>query len=416
MSSIEDSSPVERSPDAEVSPADSSFVKDEVTEAIMEKFPPSTVVLAKVKGYPAWPAMVLDENILPTNILNKKPKGLKLKANIGKKKKATAPAVILPVRFFSDDTYIWINSNDMSILTNEKIQEYFEASGSKRRKDNLLERAYQLANEPPEMELFVQYGSRAAPPDEPEDIFEDRPQKKPKKAPVVPKISATAERKLEKERQVEAERKLLAEYDSDWGLEEGLEYDVDAGNYIFDSEKEQERVFSKEVPSAQVLQEKVAKMQNKLDKISKKLVDALLRPCEEIVEADVSTQLDLLDHLLSTHFPKSVIMKSKLLRVLILTARIPIENFPRKNIKEQINTILEKRLGINIVINDLSELQKLEDSEKTEEKDEKSSGETENGEANGEENGNHENGELNDEVKLTENDPDQHGEDVKTEH
>lgn len=192
------------------------------------------------------------------------------------------------------------------------------------------------------------------------------PPKKPKKAPAAPKANATAERKLEKERQREAERKLLAEYDSDWGLEEELEYDVDSGNYIFDSEREQNRVFSKEVPTAQVLHDQVTKLQNKLEKISKKLIGLLMRPSEEIVEADVSAQLDLLDHLLSTHFPKSVIMKSKLLRVLILTARIPIENFPLQSIKDQINSILEKRLGMNVVINDLSELQKLEESDKEE--------------------------------------------------
>lgn len=43
-------------------------------------------------------------------------------------------------------------------------------SGSKKRKDNLLEKAYDLADDPPDMELFVLYGSRAAPPEEPEVI------------------------------------------------------------------------------------------------------------------------------------------------------------------------------------------------------------------------------------------------------
>lgn len=40
----------------------------------MSEYQPTSIVLAKVKGYPAWPAMVLDESLLPEHISNKKPK------------------------------------------------------------------------------------------------------------------------------------------------------------------------------------------------------------------------------------------------------------------------------------------------------------------------------------------------------
>ena len=37
----------------------------------MSEYQPTSIVLAKVKGYPAWPAMVLDESLLPEHISNK---------------------------------------------------------------------------------------------------------------------------------------------------------------------------------------------------------------------------------------------------------------------------------------------------------------------------------------------------------
>ena len=105
-----------------------------------DQFPPTTVVLAKVKGYPAWPAMVLEESKLPDHILSKKPKtksSSSLTTPSSRKKKSTIPAHILPVRFFSDDTYIWINTHDIKLLTKDAIQNFFTDSNKKRRRDNL---------------------------------------------------------------------------------------------------------------------------------------------------------------------------------------------------------------------------------------------------------------------------------------
>ena len=102
----------------------------------MSEYQPTSIVLAKVKGYPAWPAMVLDESLLPEHISNKTKIEnqslqhqfhLPLHNSIEKK-----PSIIVPVRFFSDDTYIWINTNDLKPLTKQMIQDYFSTSSKKK--------------------------------------------------------------------------------------------------------------------------------------------------------------------------------------------------------------------------------------------------------------------------------------------
>lgn len=370
-----------------------------------DEYSPTTVVLAKVKGYPPWPAMVLEESLLPENIIKMKPKSNRPKPAISaspKKRKSLPPARILPIRFFSDDTYIWINSHDLKLLSKADIEKH--RSGSKKRKDNLLEKAYDLADDPPDMELFVLYGSRAAPPEEPEvieatedsesvDVDEEveneepaskkrkttAPKKKPAlksstaaKSKATTKISAKApakatakskpvakkvnpkqakidERKLLLEKKKEEERKLAAEYDDDWGLEDLNTFDAKTGNYIFDTEKEQTVYFTKTLPSAAVVQANFTKVQNKFDKISEQLVDNLLS--DEVEENKVSPLLDQLFQLLKQSLPKTLILKSRLLRVLILTARKPLEQFPNEDIKARITDMLDDFLEIEVSTN-----------------------------------------------------------------
>ena len=154
----------------------------------MSEYQPTSIVLAKVKGYPAWPAMVLDESLLPEHISNKT-KIENQSSNINFISHSTIsiekkPSIIVPVRFFSDDTYIWINTNDLKPLTKQMIQDYFSTS-SKRKIDNLLQTAYELANDPPEMGLFIEYGSKGAPPTPPP--MEEEDETKPK-SPVKKKV------------------------------------------------------------------------------------------------------------------------------------------------------------------------------------------------------------------------------------
>ncbi|KAG7660590.1 uncharacterized protein J8A68_005856 [[Candida] subhashii] len=364
-----------------------------------DQFPPTTVVLAKVKGYPAWPAMVLEESKLPDHILSKKPKTKSSSSSTtpsSPKKKSTIPAHILPVRFFSDDTYIWINSHDIKLLTKDAIQNFFTDSNKKRRRDNLLQKAYELANDPPDMELFIQYGSRAAPPTpepEPEPVEEEeeeeevevdetpkkrkKPGPKPKekgkagpkpkdKAKPGPKPKGKAKpgpkpkqtpvvdpKKIEADRKKQEEKKLLSEYDDDWGLEL-VEYDSKSGNYIFDSKREQIEFFN-ELPDSITIQTNLEKLSHKFQQIEQKLIPLLLLLSDDdegVDESDVLTQLKLLDALLNS-LPKSVISKSKILRALILTKRKGSGEFGQ--VKQRIDKIL-KKLDIEVRENTAEEL------------------------------------------------------------
>mgnify|MGYP002378641387 CR=1 FL=1 len=330
--------------------------EEESEEEIDENdpFKPTTIVLAKVKGYPAWPAMVLKESLLPENILRKKPKQAK-----SKKK----PTRSLPVRFFSDDTYIWINEQDMKILDNSMIQQYFNSASKKRRKDNLLEKAYQLAIDPPDMDVFVRYGSKTVPPEEEElelllqPINEDdgvkpsqtkkRLGKPPaKKAKVTPKSNA---RKLADEKK-KLEAKLLAEYDDDWGLDGIDGYDEESGNYIFTTKADQNRL----KVSSTKLQKDLKRFQNRFQSIYndlKKLLD------EDMKESDIMDSLNELEKLLKEKsFPMTIFTKSKLLRLLILTARKPIEHFNHKKIKHAIDKLLKSALDLSVPMNKLEDL------------------------------------------------------------
>ncbi|RLV92515.1 ISWI one complex protein 4 [Spathaspora sp. JA1] len=350
-------------------------------DSVTDVFPPTTIVLAKVKGYPAWPAMVLDEAALPDHILAKRPKTKStattttaISANSSPKKKSNvAPALILPVRFFSDDTYIWINSHDIKLLSRDSIEEYFSSSSKKRRRDNLLETAYQLASDPPDMELFIKYGSRAAPPEEEEEEEQvqnvQEAQKPPRKKPgpkpkpkpepkprgkpgPKPKEKKPDPKKLAAEKKKQEEKKLLAEYDSDWGLEDLNVYDLKTGDYIFETEQKQESFFD-QIPDATTIQNDLTKISNKFQKLEDKLVELLLS--ENDINQDVIIgQLSLLENMLN-QLPKTVIYKSKLLRVLILTKRKPAEIFGHDQIKQKIDKIL-KKLDLAVRENTESEL------------------------------------------------------------
>lgn len=352
---------------------------------INDPFKPTTIVLAKVKGYPAWPAMVLKESILPENIKRKKPK-----KSIKKK-----PTRFLPVRFFSDDTYIWMNELDIKLLTDDMIQEYFNVASKKRRRDNLLENAYQLAIDPPDMDLFVRYGSRAEPPEEQEldqllaPIIEpesesEKPPATKKKRGRKPKQDSLANLRLLKKqenlKQIEErkrlEARLLAEYDDDWGIEGVDGYDKLAGNYIFEDDKQQKKLVN---VNSEELINKLTKYQADFQNIYTKLMNLLIdRQEEKIDEPSVLKQLDLLENLLKQNdFPKTILIKSKMLRLLILTSRKPIEQFPSLTIKNKTNKILKNSLDLSVKMNTMDDLKEKEETEEETEKQEMEKQETE---------------------------------------
>ncbi|CAX40638.1 component of the ISW1B complex, putative [Candida dubliniensis CD36] len=362
----------------------------------MSEYPPTSIVLAKVKGYPAWPAMVLDESLLPEHISNKKPKsktnhpttttiGTTPISSPSKKK----PSIIVPVRFFSDDTYIWININDLKPLTKQMIQDYFSTSSKKRRIDNLLQTAYELANDPPEMELFIEYGSKGAPPPM-EEEEEEKEEKTTSKSPVKKKVKKVVKEKAKAKAKAKAKPKPKAkskqlpivkpktkdikesiiENDPDWGLEEFNQYNKQLGNYIFDSEQEQIKNFTKLQSSLSSSSSSSLssinsihnnKIIDKFKSIENDLINYLLLSLNTDSSNSLSMKNEIIIKLLNDlsiniipKLPKNIIIKSKLLRVLILSIRKPKPkpNDELKNIKSIIQNILH---GLSIDIRENTE-------------------------------------------------------------
>lgn len=100
---------------------------------------PGDVVLAKVKGYAPWPAMVLSDESLPEGVVAARPKN--------------RPEVHC-VRFFVDSTYAWNSLTDLKPLSPEDATAYLEKKKSSKR-DKSLNAAYEVAANPPSLDDFL---------------------------------------------------------------------------------------------------------------------------------------------------------------------------------------------------------------------------------------------------------------------
>lgn len=356
---------------------------EQQSQSNSDEYSPKSIVLAKVKGYPPWPAMILEESLLPENIRSKKPKSVKQPA----KRKLSKPVVILPVRFFSDDTYIWIKSNEIKPLTSEVINQFL--GNDKKRKDKLLQFAYELANDPPDMELFIKWGSKGEPAEipyvaeeemeeEPEDEIEDdmdleeeeeeedyeepatKKQKKSNKSAKATSAKSSKSKLAKTKAKAPPKEKTDPReegYDSDWGLDEVKHYNYDEGNYIFDNEKEQIK-FEEEFPAASTVMDELAKHHGQFDKLDMALTRQLLE--EPIEEQDILQNIRKIKDL---RLPKTVVAKSKVLKTFILTLRKPVEHFPHTKIKNEVRKIVLKWVDLTVDENNLQEMQALEEAE-----------------------------------------------------
>ncbi|CAG8478623.1 16399_t:CDS:2 [Funneliformis mosseae] len=88
-------------------------------------YSPGSIVYAKLKGYPWWPARVEVESSLPSQVRSKKPK---------------TPKPTIGVRFFGTKDYGWFGSNDLKPFDKKDAEITLQKM---KKRDKLLERSIQ---------------------------------------------------------------------------------------------------------------------------------------------------------------------------------------------------------------------------------------------------------------------------------
>ncbi|CAG98978.1 Ioc4p [Kluyveromyces lactis] len=142
---------------------------------------PTDIVIAKVKGYPPWPAMVIPFEIIPQQILTKNRSKLPDESDQDSDsaenieyspvltfKKFTRELTNYCVKFFHDDSYIWLNPRNLHELTLPQIEAFLSKVNSKTSKN--LVHAYEMAKQGLTTGIdvweFVEYGSSGKPDDD----------------------------------------------------------------------------------------------------------------------------------------------------------------------------------------------------------------------------------------------------------
>ncbi|KAJ7907375.1 hypothetical protein B0H13DRAFT_2273696 [Mycena leptocephala] len=95
-----------------------------------ETFNPRDIVLGKVRGWPAWPGMVVDPNTVPRAVSKERPSNKN---------------VVYPIRFFIMGDYAWLSPTELSHLPPAQIDAF--VSGTEQGRADLME-AYRKALDP----------------------------------------------------------------------------------------------------------------------------------------------------------------------------------------------------------------------------------------------------------------------------
>ncbi|SNX84721.1 uncharacterized protein MEPE_03430 [Melanopsichium pennsylvanicum] len=176
-----------------------------------QKFQVDDVVLAKVRGFPAWPGIVMADENVPSAVLKERP--------------IVKHRDLYTIRFFPAADYHWAFSKDLELLNKDKIDSFL--AGPNRKKGDLRQ-AYEIARDPnswnEEQNTIVRNYEQSLQDaaeeeeenqdqleEEDEEEEQDEPSsKKRKRAPETGKIRESADNR-KKSKAAEAASKLKAE-------------------------------------------------------------------------------------------------------------------------------------------------------------------------------------------------------------
>ncbi|KAJ6453420.1 hypothetical protein C8R47DRAFT_1168192 [Mycena vitilis] len=92
---------------------------------VAETFETRDIVLAKVRGFPAWPGIVVDPDAVPKAVVKKRP--------------ATKKSTVYAIRFFAAGDYAWLGPKVLTRLATAQIEEYIKQDAGGRKADDLME-------------------------------------------------------------------------------------------------------------------------------------------------------------------------------------------------------------------------------------------------------------------------------------
>lgn len=177
-----DPAAAEKSPVEQEETQEMNQPSSDAAEETAAAFTPNDIVLAKLKGFPSWPGIVIPESFLPEDVKSKQPK-----------KKD-----VYPVLFFNDNSYMWASEKELRILP---VEEASKNAGKTKTKKALRE-AFRIASEQPTTEEYLQsqQTSVEVPEEEPAPKRAKKASEKPVSAPRSSRASTKAvKRKLEKD-------------------------------------------------------------------------------------------------------------------------------------------------------------------------------------------------------------------------
>ncbi|CCE62405.1 hypothetical protein TPHA_0C02520 [Tetrapisispora phaffii CBS 4417] len=154
-------------------------------------YQPTDIVLAKVKGFSAWPAMIIPNELIPEAVLRNRMKMTSnsnndansidehdeqgeesdeddyiIYSSLLKFQKFKTVKKLYCVKFLCDDTYYWVKPVDFHLLTVDECKDWLKTEKTKRRINKKLIPAYEMASKGSQnidvME-FVEYGSYGKP-------------------------------------------------------------------------------------------------------------------------------------------------------------------------------------------------------------------------------------------------------------